>query len=64
MKSAVTRIQLPEPKSAVGQSQPQLGSSRWNSSQPQLVFSRVSWTDISVGILDFNYDYFKYNYVY
>ena len=48
MELAVTCIQPPELELTAG----------WN--QPQLVFSRVSEIDISVGILDFN----KYNYVY
>ena len=71
-ESAATRIQPPELQSAVGRNQPyfvsrcwnsrylQLVSSRRNASQPQLVLSCVSETDIFVGILDFN----MYNYVY
>ena len=47
-------------ESAATRTQPQkLDSALWWS-QPELVFSRVSDIDISVGISDFN----KYNYVY
>ena len=53
MESAVTCIQPPELETAATRIQP-------SELRYQLVFSRASEIDISVGILDFN----KYNYVY
>ena len=47
MESPVTRIQLPELKSVVGRSLPQLVSTRRNSSQPQ---DKISWNSYPAAV--------------